>query len=208
MSRYTRALFRRLVVWAGQNSPDPLATAEQVLSFNLTDEAATEVVAKAVDEAPTWRTLEDPYVGAMLASREADLQALILLLEKYHFDEAEEAALLIAQEHDLDVIMDVARGHFPGKQSVGVIHYLAQLGLEKQYDPEHIPYDWAQLDRDCFQAHGILPHELDELTLPEISALVRADSNPLDTIVRAMTDKHAAQLTHADVIRIAKIMHR
>lgn len=195
LSRFTRAMFREWLNWAAQQIPSPLATASDVLAMNLAEDLRTALLWELVRRTEDCGTMNDEAIQALWLSLQGRLYTLELLLNKYHFSEADVLAEKIADRYDVELLIQAASGKSPVDATQIVERYMIEKGLIPApqavafnadglpvvNNPDSVPADWAAIDRQIFQQLQITTAQVDELTLSEIANLLVEPSQVIST---------------------------
>lgn len=175
LSRLTRGVLRRWLRWASRRLPDPVNLALAV--WDRWPEAGKVALAKVATElAEVRRTLADPAVAELWATDEGQRELLGLLLERHHpAVDGDQLAKLYEEAkagYNLAEVLTTAAGEMPEDTTEKERQAYIRAGLLPPDTPgKDRPVDWLEVDRNLFQHLYIMPHQADEMTLPEIAAM-------------------------------------
>lgn len=165
LGRLTLSLLRRWTDWAVDQLeplilPDPRPLSLEALEY-------------FEELAATWKTLSNPHVKALYGTPDGRAEIWRLLFDKYHWrldplpllDHCEnlERVLNLASGVSATTILDVQR------------EYLTSLGQLDTEDSE--PVDWTEQFAALFANLYLRPHDIAEMTLPELVTVCRAKPN-------------------------------
>lgn len=175
LSRLVRRLMREWYEWALQQVRDPLEVVIEALPF-IPSELQAAVITQADKDACKRYNLDHEQLDSLWQSPEGMLHAFGLLLLKYHPDKNPEVLFNLVA--DPSAVLLKASGRIFKSEMEHEQDYYREVGFLPPQDnkPSSLfATDWTALDRKMFQNFYVLPTELDEMTIPEIMAIAKAE---------------------------------
>lgn len=178
LSRFTRGLFRLWIEWAKTVVPDPRDGLDAYL-FRFPAHVQFRILEEVNAILDGRDDLTDPDLAALWQSEEGVGKAFCLLLEKFHWQEQAEPILEKAKAvYNLQELIVTASGRIGTPQSeIQEAFYVSHGLLSPSLPPSRRrKTDWAEIDRELFKNAYITPAQVDELTLPELQAILVSDA--------------------------------
>jgi hypothetical protein len=175
LARFSRGLFRRWLVWADSQLPDPVALATSVWD-HWPEDFRQGLIDGAEAVAKDRLSFDDPVIMEMWGTEASARFCFGLLLEEHHPELPQwEADRLWACVTHFDRILSLAMGRLPSNPSSVQEDYLKELGLLPSRSVHSGDRQaWHEIDQHIFKYHNLTCDQIDKLTLPEILTLISA----------------------------------
>ncbi len=194
LSRLTRGLMKKWLVWADSQLDNPLVIA----SRNISKCANNQIKELLIDMTSAMATKRfsffDPPIMSLWSDYNGQFKLFCLLLEEFHFEiPNKECKVIFDKVFNFERIKSYAMGKFPvdlirlpdGTTSSPVEEraLFEELGfISPKPNKEQKMPDWADIDRQLAEASNyvLTPLLIDNLTLPEIQVMLKQDKNKKD----------------------------
>lgn len=175
LSRLTRGIIRQLFAWCCEQAPSPLELAKRHIDDWPCPQGLIEVTEELMQ---LYGTEDDQTFVELNGSPEGDFRLFCLLMVKYHTDLSEERLWALFRQIDPTkwlYLQQQASGVFTTERQAeeGMFRHLGWMPAGKSKRTS-----WEEIDRDIFQNCYLRPQDVDEMTLPEIAAVIQPKEEP------------------------------